>query len=56
VTVTPSSLWRRTGGISLKEAGVDATSCLCSAGDTERGASVIRVTGDMFASLVKFKG
>ena len=33
VTETLSSLWRRTGGMSAKDAGVDALMVLCSSGE-----------------------
>lgn len=41
---TLSSLRLRTGGMSLKEAGVEATSPLCSSGDTYVGIAEIGVT------------
>ena len=55
-TVTPSSLWRRMGGISLKDAGVEATSCLCSAGDIERGGLAIRTIGGIAELEISIEG
>lgn len=44
VTDTFSPLKRMTGGISLKEAGVEATNSLCSSGEENTGTALIRVT------------
>jgi hypothetical protein len=49
VTLTFSCLWRRTGGMSLNELGVDPTKSLCSSGDTYVGVDVINVTAGMLA-------
>lgn len=43
VTRTLSSLWRRTGGMSLKDAGVDPTIFLCSSAETYCGTDDINV-------------
>lgn len=42
---TFSSLWRRTGGMSAKDAGVDALSVLCSSGEMCAGTDWTRMTG-----------
>ena len=49
-TETPSSWWRRTGYISLKDAGVDPVICLCSSGDMNIGFELIRVTEGILTS------
>lgn len=36
---TLSSLWRRTGGMSENDAGVDATRFLCSSGEMNLGSA-----------------
>lgn len=54
-TETPSSWWRRTGYISLKDAGVDPVICLCSSGDMNIGFEVIRVTEGILTSELEKK-
>ncbi len=43
MTETFSSLWRRTGGMSAKDAGVDALRVLCSSGEMCVGSDETRV-------------
>lgn len=50
MTETFSSLWRKTGGMSLKDAGVEATMFLCSSGEINGGRVEIRVNGAMVHS------
>lgn len=42
-TETSSSLWRRTGGMSLKDEGVDATMRWCSSGEMKEGRADMSV-------------
>ena len=50
---TLSSLCRRTGGMSLKDAGVDATRVLCSSRETNVGTALSRFTDGI---VVNFEG
>ena len=55
---TFSSLWRRTDGMSLNDAGVDPVICACSSGEIYGGKEEIRVTGgilDRAAELTEQK-
>lgn len=51
VTWTLVSVWRRTGGMEVKEAGVEAVSVRCSSGEMYDGISVIGVTAGMLLSF-----
>lgn len=51
VTRTLDSVWRRTGGMEVKEAGVEAVNVRCSSGEMYDGISVTRVTAGMVLSF-----
>lgn len=51
VTWALASMWRRTGGIEVKEAGVEPVSVRCSSGEMYDGTSVMGFTAGM---LVRF--
>lgn len=50
MTETFSSLWRRMGGMSLKDAGVDPTNARCSSSETDVGTDVESVTDGILNS------
>lgn len=51
MTRTLVSVWRRTGGMEVKEAGVEAVSVRCSSGEIYDGISVIGVTAGILLAF-----